>query len=352
MAKKQRKNTGLPPGSVVFTGERKVERIKIHYLEYSEAEFREQELDNQTISSFHSPMDALVQWYDVHGLHDTELIREMGKVFGVHPLVLEYIADTEQRPKLDQYQKGIFVVLKAFVFNRKEEKAEVEQVALFLGEGFVLSFQEKADDLFAGVKHRLRSGIGRIRKRGADYLLCALLDAIVDQYFLELDALEDAIDSLEKELLETLSNEYRSRIFDLKRELMVIRRAINPMREFIPNLIDLETELIGEATEVFFRDLRDKVHQILEDTDSYRDHLTGLQDLFLSEMSFQLNRVMQTLTIVAAIFIPLTFLTSIYGMNFKNMPELGWKYGYFGLLGIMLLVALLMIWYFRRKKWL
>ncbi len=349
---KKRKKIGLPPGSVIFTGNRKVDKIIIHYLQYNETQLEEQQLDNQSIQGFHQPIDQFVQWYDFRGLHDTLLIEEIGKTFKVHPLALEDIADINQRPKVDEYNNGIFVTLKAITFDRREKVIRTEQVALYLGSGFVLSFQENETDLLLNIRNRLQKSAGRIRKRGADYLMYAILDSIVDQYYLLLDDVEEEIEGLEKSIIENHNPEIRSRLYHLKQEMLKLRKVVIPVRELIHQLTKSENELIVETTEFYLRDLRDHVMQTIDLIEASRDNLNSLQELFLSELSHRMNSVMNLLTIIASIFIPLTFLAGIYGMNFEYMPELKWKYSYFVLLTIMLILALLMVWYFRRKRWL
>jgi len=347
-----KKKIGLPPGSIVFTGDRKVEQIHLHYLQYNEQEIEDQAIDNETITDFHQPVEEYIQWYDVRGLHDTALIEEIGTIFKVHPLALEDIADTYQRPKLDEYEKGIFITLKAFSFDRTLRKVKLEQVAFYLGEGYLLTFQEDSTDLFEGIRVRLKNGRGRIRKRGADYLLYALIDTIIDQYYIALEQVEQVVEEIEQDIIERQSRENRTKIYDLKQEMLLIRKTTIPLRELSNQLMDTENELIHENTEPYLRDLRDHIIQTLDLIETYRENLNSLQDLHLSELSFQMNTVMQVLAIVSTIFIPLTFLAGIYGMNFEYMPELKWKYSYFVLLTVMAVLFILMLWFFRRKKWL
>ncbi|MEM8525251.1 MAG: magnesium/cobalt transporter CorA [Bacteroidota bacterium] len=347
-----KKKVGLPPGSVVFTGDRKVEKIHLHYLQYNEQEIEEQTVDSETITSFHQPVEDYIQWYDIRGLHDTAIIEEIGKVFKVHPLALEDIADTYQRPKLDEYEEGVFITLKAFTFDKIQRKVKLEQVAFYLGEGYLLTFQEDATDLFEAIRARLKNGRGRIRKRGADYLLYALIDTVIDQYYIALEEVEQVVEEIERDIIERQSRENRTKIYDLKQEMLLIRKTTIPLRELSSQLMDTENELIHENTEPYLRDLRDHIIQTLDLIETYRENLNSLQDLHLSELSFQMNTVMQVLAIVSTIFIPLTFLAGIYGMNFEHMPELQWKYSYFVLLGTMAVLLVAMIWIFKRKKWL
>lgn len=351
MAKKKRK-IGLPPGSVVFTGERKVETIQIHYSEYNEDHATLDVVDNKSIRTFHAPNDAVVQWYDVRGLHDVELIEEFGRVFSVHPLAMEDIADPEQRPKIDEYEGGIFVAAKSIVFDASSRKVSTEQVTFYLGSGFLLTFQENGEDLFTRVRTRIEQSKGRIRKHGADYLLYALLDYLVDQYFVALDGMEDVIEQLESRIYEDQNPEIRAKLYQLKQQLMRTRKVMVPTRELLSKILTDENNLLSETTLLYLRDLRDHQFQALELTDSYRENINSLQDLYLSELSFKMNNVMQVLAIVSTIFIPLTFLAGLYGMNFTYIPELEYRNGYFYLLGVMALATVGMVIYFRRKKWL
>ncbi|MEZ5042471.1 MAG: magnesium/cobalt transporter CorA [Saprospiraceae bacterium] len=351
MSKKKRKKAGLPPGSVVFTGKRKVEKINIHYLQYNEFEIKEANLDNQSISSFHAPVDQFVQWYDLRGLHDTALIEEIGKVFNVHPLALEDIADTHQRPKLDEYDGGVFISLKALSFLSDTKEVKTEQVSLYFGKSFLLSFQEDETDLFLKVRERLQLGNGRIRKRQADYLAYALLDMVVDHYYIVLDELEETIENIEADLLIDPDESIKGKIHQLRQELLRVRKYIGPLREVASKFENLENDLIDENIYPYISDLRDHIIQSVDALDNYRDILNGLQDLYLSELSFKMNNVMQVLTVIATIFIPLTFLAGLYGMNFAYMPELHWRYSYFVLLGIMVAIGFFMLRYFKRKNW-
>ena len=351
-SKKSKKAIGLAPGTIVFTGSQKVEQIKIHYLAYNEQDMEFQDLDNQGIAKFHQADPNVTQWYDVRGLHDADLIAAIGQIFVVHPLALEDTVDTFQRPKVDEYEAQLFVTLKALSFSKEKKQLQAEHVSLLMGPDFILSFQEDADDLFYSVRSRLEKSNGRIRKRKSDYLLYALMDNIVDQYYLVLEAFEEEIEALEADIIAKADLNSRAAIYALRQELVDFRKMVYPLRELLKSILTMESEIIQENTLVFLRDLHDHVIQVLEINETYRDNLNGLQDLLLSELSFRTNNVMQVLTIVATIFIPLTFVAGIYGMNFDYMPELHWKYGYFVLLGIMLLAFVVMVIYFRRKKWL
>lgn len=350
--KKVRKKTGLPPGTIVFTGKRKVEKINLHYLEYNEQDFEEQELDNQSISSFHHPTPNLIQWYDIRGLHDTQLIEELGQVFKLHPLTLEAVVDTQQRPKYSEFDNGILLVVKAMNYSAESKKLQIEQLSIYLGDGFIITLQEDETDLLHMVRGRLKSANGRIRKRGADYLAFAILDLIIDNWYLVLDEIQDTINDLESKILDAANDENKAEIYQLKEELIRIRKVVAPTREVVNQFSKTEHNYLDEKTRVFTRNLYDNTVQVLEMTEISKEVLNSLQDLYLSEISFKMNQVMQMLTLIATIFIPLTFLVGVYGMNFENIPELRLKNGYFILWGVMIGIFLLLLYYFRRRKWL
>ncbi len=350
--KKRRKKIGLPPGSVVFTGNQKVEKINLHYLQYDAEYLEEKTLDNHKNITFHQSPEEKVDWYDLRGLHDTELIELLGKTFQIHPLILEDIADIHQRPKFDEYESGNFIVLRALSFDKSHLKIKTEQVALFFRKGLLFSFQETESDLFEAVRQRIQSSKGKVRQRGADYLCYALLDNITDQYYIVLDEMETIIETLEDDLLKNPDNSIKERIHHLKKELLIVRKSVAPLREAIARFAKSESNLIEENSAVFIRDLYDHTVQIIDMVETYRDALNGLQDLYLSEISFKMNQVMQVLTIITTIFVPLSFLAGLYGMNFDNIPELHFKYGYFILLGVMFIIGTGFLLWFRKKKWL
>ncbi len=350
--KEKRKSAGLPPGSVVFTGSQKVEKISIHYLQYDADFLAEKNFSNQTKITFHQSAPERIDWYDIRGLHDTELIETIGKTFDVHPLVLEDIVDVEQRPKFEEYEKGIFIIIRALAFDQVNEVINTEQIGIFFRKGLVLTFQETESDLFLLARQRVQRGRGRIRGRGADYLVYALLDVIVDHYFVMLEKVDDVIESLEHELLQRTDNGIRERMHHLKIALLAARKSIAPLREAISRFAKSENELIEDSSTVFIRDLYDHTIQIMDLVESHRDTLNGLQDLHLSEISFRMNQVMQVLTIITTIFVPLSFLAGLYGMNFDNIPELHYKYGYFVLVAFMFVIAGGLLLWFRSKKWL
>lgn len=342
------RKAGLPPGSLVFTGQQRMEEPDLSVCKYSPEEIH----TSKSKADIAHPIPEGVLWVDVRGLHETELLRELGARFGIHSLVLEDIVDVSQRPKFDSYEEGFLIILESFSFHPEEIRVALEQISIYCGSGFVLSFQEDAQDCFQGIRERIQNSKGRIRKYHADYLAYALADDVVDSYFLTLESIGELIESLEDEISETPSFDTKNRIHQLKRAVLDMRKGIAPLRDAVSQLIRSDTDLITDDTRPYLQDLYGNVLQSMEIVDGYRDILSGLQDLYLAEISYKMNKVMQTLTIVATIFIPLTFLAGIYGMNFKYMPELQWKYGYFILLGIMFLVGVGLLFVFRKRKWL
>ncbi len=349
---KKHKKIGLPPGSVVFTGSRKVEKIGIHYLQYDFDHFKESVLDNHTEITFHQSKEDSIDWYDIRGLHDSNLIETIGKTFQIHPLIQEDIVDINQRPKFEEYENGLFIIIRALAFDKPKVEISTEQVAVYFCKGLLFSFQETQSDLFKSARQRIQSGKGRIRQRGTDYLAYALMDEVVDHYFFVLDQVEQVIEQLEEDLLSKAESNIKDRIHHLKKELFIARKSIAPLREAISKFSKTENEIIDESSSVFLRDLHDHTIQVMDMVENYRDILHGLHDLHLSEISFRMNQVMKVLTIITTIFVPLSFLAGLYGMNFNNMPELQYKNGYFILLGVMVLILVGLLIWFRNKKWL
>lgn len=348
----QKKKKGLSPGTVIFTGNKRVEKVLIHYMQYNVNVLIEKELNNQTEFKLNeSPADK-VDWYDVRGMHDTQLIEEFGKNFDIHPLILEGAVDIHQRPKFDEHEKGNFITLRAIQFDKEKIKIKKEHVAIYFNDGFLVSFQETESDLFESVRKRIKAGTVRLRQRGSDYLAYALVDTLVDDYYVTLEEIEEIIEDLEDKMLIDLDVKNKSDIHRLKKELLVLRKSVAPLREAISKFSKTDSPFVKDINQIFTRDLYEHTVQVMDSVESYRDILNGLQDLFISEVSFKMNKVMQLLTLISVIFIPLTFLAGIYGMNFENIPELHHKYGYFILLGVMFVMAMVLLILFKRKKWL
>jgi magnesium transporter len=293
-----------------------------------------------------------VTWINIDGLHQLDIIEKVGQHFNIHPLVLEDIVNTGQRPKTEEFEDVIFVVLKMLHYNENSEKITSEQFSLVLGSNFLITFQEIQGDVFRTVRERIRKSKTRIRKAGCDYLAYALIDAIVDHYFVILEALGDKIEDIETQLLDNPTRDTLEIIHEMKREMIYLRKQIWPIRELINSLVKGESSLINESTRLFFRDIYDHTIQIIDTIESYRDILSGMLDIYLSTLSNKMNEVMKVLTIIATIFIPITFVAGIYGMNFKFMPELEWRWGYVMVWAIIVVVVGIMISYFKKKKWL
>jgi magnesium transporter len=351
MIKRVSKKTGLTPGALVHIGEKKTEEVKITIMDYDQAGCRED--DVSSVEECLGCKDTRsVTWINVTGLHEVGILQQLGEAYGLHPLVLEDILNTAQRPKLEDFEEYLFVVLKMLYRDEESEDIISEQISIILTPHVVLSFQEREGDVFAPVRDRIRSGKGRIRKMKADYLAYALIDAIVDHYFIVLEQLGDRIESMEADLVTDPKPETLQAIYNMKNEVIYLRKSIWPLREVVSGLERGESPLIRKATTVFLRDVYDHTIQVIDTIETFRDMVSGMLDIYLSSTSNRMNEVMKVLTIIATIFIPLGFLAGLYGMNFDHMPELHWPGGYFIALAIMALVAVSMLVYFRNKKWL
>ncbi len=290
-------------------------------------------------------------WLNIDGVHQPEIIEQVGQSFGLHPLVAEDIASTGQRPKMEDFDDYIFIVLRMLRFDGAEDETKTEQMSIILGRDFVISFQEREGDVFDNIRERLKNNKGRIRKLGTDYLAYSLIDSIVDNYFMVLEKLGETIEDIEDRLVTNPTSETLQTIHDLKREMIFLRKSVWPLREVINRLERSESPLINKSTFVYLRDIYDHTIQIMDAVETFRDMLSGMLDIYLSSVSNRMNEVMKVLTVIATIFIPLTFVAGIYGMNFRYMPELEQTWSYPAILILMLVVALLMVVYFRRRKW-
>lgn len=346
--KKYSKHIGLPPGTLVYTGERKVESVRITLIDYDEQNFQEKQVSSIE-ECFEFKETPTITWINIDGIHEVDVVEKLGKHFDLHPLSLEDILDTNQRPKFEDFEKYLFIVLKMLSYG---DEIEEEQVSLVLGENFVISFQERVGDVFEPIRDRIRNSKGRIRKSGADYLCYSLMDAVVDNYFSILERIGDKIESMEEKLISAPTQKTLQQIHKLKREMIILRKSIWPLRELINGLQRNESSLIGETTGIYLRDTYDHTIQVIDTVESLRDVVSGMLDIYLSSISNSMNAVMKVLTIIATIFIPLTFIAGIYGMNFRYMPELEWRWAYPLVLVVMGIVAIGMLIYFRKKKWL
>lgn len=290
-------------------------------------------------------------WINIDGIHDEAVIESICSIIMVHKLSMEDILSVGQRPKIDEFDNYIHMVLKMLKLNNQED-VEDEQISFILNKNILLSFQEKTGDVFAGVRKRILEGKGYIRKRGSDYLLYALVDSVVDHYFLILEVLGEKIESLETELLSTPDDSVLAKLHHLCRETLDIRRSVYPLREVISKFEKIDESILNPDVKVFIRDLYDHTIQVIETIEVLRESASGLLDLYMNSVSNKMNEIMKVLTIMASIFIPLTFIAGVYGMNFQNMPELEYQFGYFVVWGVMILVFVGMLIYFKRKKWL
>ena len=351
LVKKSSQKVGASPGTLVHIGDQKVDFSEISIINYDNEQLEEK--TRITVDETLAYMNQrTVTWINVHGLHEVGLVERIGQNYKIHPLTLEDIVNTGNRPKVEDYDAYLFIVLKMLTYDQVSNHIASEQVSFVLGKGYLLSFQEKTGDVFDPVRNRVRKGKSRIRSSGCDYLAYALIDAVVDGYFIVLERLGEKIEQLESDLLNDPTQQTMEQIHLLKRELIYFRKQIWPLREVLSSLMRDESSLIEESTGVFLRDVYDHTVQVIDTIESLRDVLSGMLDLYLSTVSNRMNEVMKVLTIIATIFIPLTFIAGIYGMNFKFMPELEWRWSY-PLLWLVLIVAfLLMILWFKRKKWL
>lgn len=344
------KKVGLTPGSLVHIGERKAERTRIKVMDYDAEQLTEKDLETveECLPFKKTPTTT---WIGIEGLHRPELMEEIGKFFDIHPLVMEDVLHTNQRPKIEEFDEYLFAVMRTFHFNNNLSEIHTDQFSLVLRKDCLITFEERPSKIFEPVMERIRKKKGRIRSAGTDYLAYALIDTIVDHYFVVLEKISEKLEQLDAEVANQPLSSTLKNIHLLKNGLARMRKSIWPLREMVAYLTRIDSPLIDSSTKVYLRDLYDHTIQIADSIDTFRDMASGLLEIYLSNTSNRMNEVMKVLTIFAAIFIPLTFLAGIYGMNFEFMPELKWHYAYFIVLGIMLSIALCMVAIFKRKKW-
>lgn len=341
---------GMSPGTMIFIGERQVDKARIDIIQYDAAGLKE--MSDVTPEQCRECSAAPgVTWINVNGIHNVALIESLGKYFGLHPLTLEDIVNTTQRPKVEEFPNYVYAVLKMMAFDDAENRLNIEHVSLIFGENSVISFQEHEGDVFDYVRERIRKAKGRIRSLNADFLAYALMDAAVDHYFLALERIGDRIENMDDRILAHPRPGDIQEVHHLKREILSFRKAVWPLREEVGALGKSETALIRPETRVFLRDLYDHIIQIIDMVETFRDILGGIHDTYLSSVSNRMNEIMKVLTIISTIFIPMTFIAGVYGMNFENMPELKWPFGYYLTWGVMLMIALSLVFFFKRRKW-
>ncbi len=348
--KKVSRKAGLPPGTIVHFGDRKAEEVKITLTWYDGEQTEEKVLD-RIEDAFPFRERPAVTWLNIDGLHRPEVIEKAGSIAGLHPLLLEDIVTAGQHPKVEDFGDYLFVVLRILNYRDDTGEVEAEQVSLVLGNSYVISFRERESAIFQPVSERIKAARGRIRTMGADYLAYALLDAVIDGYFAVLEKIGEKIERIEDDLVARPTREILHQIQDLKREMLFLRRSVWYLREVLLYLERGESSLISGPTRIYFKDVYDHAIQVIDTVETFRDMLSGMLDIYLSSMSNRLNEVMKVLTIIATVFIPLTFVAGVYGMNFKFMPELAWRWGYPLILLVMAALAAGMMVYFRKKKW-
>lgn len=349
--KRAAKKIGLPPGTLVHVGEKKIDKTKIRVIDFDDTQVREKEFESIELC-FPFKDEPSVTWINIDGLHEVNVIEKIGNYFNIHPLVLEDILHTGQRPKTEDFSAYIYIVLKMLYYSDEEDEIQDEQISIILRPNFVISFQERVGDVFNPVRERIRIGRFQIKKRKSDYLAYALIDAVVDNYFILLEKIGEQIELLEEELLDNPTPKNLETIHRLKRQLISLRKSVWPLREVIGGLERSESPLFHESTGIYLKDVYDHTIQVIDTIETYRDMVSGMLDTYLSNVSNKMNEVMKVLTIIATIFIPLTFIAGIYGMNFEFMPELKWHWSYPFVWAIMIIISIGMIFYFRRKKWL
>ena len=351
ITKRRSAKSGKLPGTLIHIGEQKSSAVQIRVIEY-DADHLEERLLGDLTAYVPAESPSRVTWINVVGLHQVEVLDQLGALYGIHPLVLEDILNTDQRPKVEEGEQFLCFILKSLSVTSDPTGLAMEQVSVVLGRQFVISFQEENEQAFAAVIENLKAGKGRIRKAGPDYLAYALLDAVVDNYFVVLEGLSDRLERLEDMVMGSQARQALDELHRLKREMIMLRRVFWPLREAVGVLQRHESDLVDHATGIYLRDLYDHVVQVIDTVETFRDMLSSMLDIYLSSMSNRLNEVMKILTIYSTIFIPLTFIAGVYGMNFRLMPELEWRWGYPAVLLLMSFVAAGMLVFFRRKRWL
>ncbi|MGZ4098854.1 MAG: magnesium/cobalt transporter CorA [Bacteroidia bacterium] len=340
---------GAPPGNLFYNGEETTSPIKITLIEFNDTEFIEEIFYDLTECLSHVKTN-MVKWINVEGVHDTVLIEKIGKFYELHPLTMEDIVHVDQRPKFDDYDNYVLTIMKMITYDAE---VSAEQLSLVLLKGTVISFQEPScGDAFDIIRNRLRQNKGRVRKLKADYLFYALMDAVVDWYFIAIEKIGDKLEVIEEEIVRDPTRESLVQLYNLKREVIYLRKQVWPLRDMISALIRTENELITDNTQIFLRDLQDHAARIIDTVETYRDLLSGIMDIHISSNANKMNEVMKVLTIMSTIFIPVTFIAGVYGMNFDNMPELRTQYGYYITWGVMLVIMGGLVYYFKKKKWL
>lgn len=350
--KKSYRASNLPPGTMAYKGKKQATVTDIEIINYASDRYKSFH-SNDVQDAFNFKGNNHVTWININGLNRLEDIEKVGQHYNIHALTLEDIVNTSQRPKIEEFENYMFIVFKMLLI-KNDEDLHFEHVSLIIGEDYVITFQEADGDVFDDLRERLSSAKGRIRNQGSDYLMYAILDAVVDNYFTVVEAFGDRVEDMESSLFQghDVDDNTPSQIQKLKRDILKIRRSTYPLREVVNRMEKTDCSFIEAKTHSYLRDLYDHVIQVNESVDLYREMVWSLMDMYMTIISNKMNEIMKVLTIIATIFIPLTFIAGIYGMNFKNMPELETEYGYFVLIGVMFVLFIIMLIYFRRKRWL
>ncbi|MBU6204768.1 MAG: magnesium/cobalt transporter CorA [Bacteroidetes bacterium] len=353
MARKPKQSTksGLPPGRVVYIGNKEDAPVRITVIDYDSNDLKEISVNNvQDIAQYQFTQTC--SWINIDGIHKTDIIEDVGKLYQIHPLILEDIVNTQQRPKLEVHDDYVFIVFKMLDYDYATNEVIIEQVSMILGHNYVISFQENIGDVFEQLRSRIRNPESRFRQNGSDYLVFALLDCVVDNYFTVIEKLDEQLEEFENDAFNNPGKHIAERLNKIRRDTIYIRKAVWPLREMVNHMLSGDIKPIKAETHIYLRDLYDHTIQVLDTIEMYRDVLSGIMDVYLSNLSYKMNEVMKTLTIISSLFIPLTFIVGVYGMNFEHMPELKLANGYFMIWAVMILVALIMFVYMKAKKWL
>lgn len=349
---------GLPPGTLQYVGRATAAEVVVTVLEYNEFDYSETR-HTDVEAEMLNVRNGMVRWINVEGVHNTELVEKIGKIYDIHPLTLEDIVNTNQRPKFEEYDKYLVNIMKMIYEEENPKKGQndifvSEQLSiLIMNKRTVISFQEAdGGDVFDIIRNRIRQGKGRIRKAGADYLAYCLIDAVVDSYFVVLEHFGDEMEKMEDSLVGNPKQEIIRRLYDLKRQMIFLRKAVWPMRDMVNNIERSESELMTPATLVYLRDAQDHIIRVIDTVETYRDLISGMIDLYMTSQSHRMNEVMKTMTIITTIFVPLTFIVGVYGMNFDFMPELKTEFGYYVVWLVMIIIVVCLFIFFRVKKWL
>ncbi len=342
---------GLSPGTLIYVGQNRNERAVLTLVEYDKDEVIETRF-NKVSDFLHHGLRYPSNWIDVSGIHDVSMVGQLGEFFGIHPLVLEDIVNTHQRPKMEDHEGYCYLVLKLLLPNHEGNTADIQQISLIVGKDYVISFQETPNRVFEGVRNRIAGPLGRMRALGTDYLAYALLDAIIDHYYAVLETFGEQIEALEDKVVLEPDPRVIQEIHILKNELLFMRRSVWPLREVVHAIQRGDSAVFTEGTRIYIRDIYDHTIQVIDTLEMYRDMVSGALDVCLSSISNRLNEVMKVLTIISTIFIPLNFIAGVYGMNFRVMPELEWAWGYPAVLCLMAAVAVSLLYFFRKRSWL